>query len=78
MQTPEDLPLLAYAKRGNPFDCLVLPEGVTEWDKTQPAGCSGHRRRIQLQGLYGEVPVKGIRATSTPACKSWTAGNTAR
>lgn len=61
MQTPEDLPLLAYAKRGNPFDCLVLPEGVTEWDKTQPAGCSGHRRRIQLQGLYGEVPVKGIR-----------------
>ena len=37
------------------------PEGVTEWDKTQPAGCSGHRRRIQLQGLYGEVPVKGIR-----------------
>ena len=34
---------------------------MTEWDKTQPAGCSGHRRRIQLQGLYGEVPVKGIR-----------------
>ena len=28
METPDELPILAYSKRGNPFDCLVLPEGV--------------------------------------------------
>lgn len=78
MQTPEDLPILAYAKRGNPFDCLVLPEGVTEWDKTQPAGCSGHRRTSSCRGCMGRCRSRASAATSTPACKSWTAGNTAR
>lgn len=62
METPAELPILAYSERGNPFDCLVLPKGVDHWDKTQPAGCSGHRRRVQLQKLMGEdVPIKGIR-----------------
>ncbi len=61
MQTPDDLPILCFAKRGNPFDCLVLPQGQQEWDKTQPAGCSGHRRRLQLQSLMCGVQVKGIR-----------------
>lgn len=61
METPEDLPVLAYAKRGNPFDCMVLPKGVTSWDKTLPAGCSGRRRQLQLTKLMGEVPIAGIR-----------------
>ena len=62
MQTPDELPVLAYSTRGNPFDCAVLPQGVTEWDRTLPAGCSGHRRRVQLMGLYGnQIPIKGIR-----------------
>ena len=61
METPDELPILAYSKRGNPFDCLVLPEGVDSWDHTTPAGCSGHRRRVQLQKLFGDVPIKGIR-----------------
>lgn len=62
METPDELPILAYSKRGNPFDCLVLPKGVDQWDKTQPAGCSGHRRRVQLQKLMGaDIPIKPIR-----------------
>ena len=61
METPDELPILAYSKRGNPFDCLVLPEGVDSWDHTTPAGCSGHRRRVQLQKLFGDIPIKGIR-----------------
>ncbi len=61
METPEELPVLAYSERGNPFDCLVLPKGVSQWDKTAPAGCSGHRRRVQLLKLMGDVPIKGIR-----------------
>ena len=58
METPDELPILAYSKRGNPFDCLVLPEGVDSWDHTTPAGCSGHRRRVQLQKLFGRFSLQ--------------------
>lgn len=62
METPQELPILAFFKRGNPFDCMVLPKGATQWDRTQPAGCSGHRRKVQLKKLMGEqIPLKGIR-----------------
>lgn len=62
METPPELPILAFFKRGNPFDCMVLPKGATQWDHTQPAGCSGHRRKVQLKKLMGEqIPIKGIR-----------------
>ena len=61
METPEDLPILAYSKRGNPFDCIVLPKGQTEWDQKSAFGCSGHRRKVQLKKLMGDVPLKGIR-----------------
>ena len=30
MEVPEELPLLAFSKREDPRDALVLPEGVTE------------------------------------------------
>lgn len=62
METPQELPILAFFKRGNPFDCMVLPKGANQWDCTQPAGCSGHRRKVQLKKLMGEeIPIKGIR-----------------
>ena len=62
METPQELPILAFFKRGNPFDCMVLPKGANQWDRTQPAGCSGHRRKVQLKKLMGEeIPIKGIR-----------------
>lgn len=61
METPEELPILAYSKRGNPFDCMVLPQGITEWNPEEPTGCSGHRRKVQLKKLMGDVPIKGIR-----------------
>ena len=61
METPEDLPILAYSKRGNPFDCMVLPKGQTEWDQESAFGCSGHRRKVQLKKLMGDIPIKGIR-----------------
>lgn len=62
METPQELPILAFFKRGNPFDCMVLPKGANQWDRTQPAGCSGNRRKVQLKKLMGEeIPIKGIR-----------------
>ena len=61
METPEDLPLAAFSDRADPRDCLVLPEGVTEWDKTKPVGCASKRRQLQLKALYPELTVLPVR-----------------
>lgn len=36
MEVPEELPLLAFSKREDPRDVLVLPEGASELDKSKP------------------------------------------
>ena len=38
MEVPADLPLAAFSKRADPRDVLVLPEGVTELDRSKPIG----------------------------------------
>ena len=52
MEVPDELPLLAFSKREDPRDVLVLPEGVTELDRTKPIGCSSLRRTLQLRELF--------------------------
>ena len=49
MEVPEELPLLAFSKREDPRDVLVLPEGASELDKSKPLGCSSLRRTLQLK-----------------------------
>ena len=61
MKVPGELPLLAFAKREDPRDVLVLPQGVGELDPTKPLGCSSLRRTLQLKELYPEMEVKSIR-----------------
>lgn len=61
MEVPGELPLLAFSKREDPRDVLVLPEGVGELDPTKPLGCSSLRRTLQLKELYPEMEVKSIR-----------------
>ena len=61
MEIPEDLPLAAFSKRGDPRDVLVLPEGVQELDKTKPIGCSSRRRQLQLKRLYPDFDIQPIR-----------------
>ena len=61
MEVPEELPLLAFSKREDPRDVLVLPEGVTELDKNKPLGCSSLRRTLQLKKIYPDMEVKSIR-----------------
>jgi hydroxymethylbilane synthase len=70
---PEDLPIAAIPKRGNPWDALVLPQGHTVQEKNSktifaalaenlPVGCSSLRRRIQFQALAPALrcaPVRG-------------------
>ena len=61
MEVPEELPLLAFSKREDPRDVLVLPEGVYELDKSKPLGCSSLRRTLQLKKLYPDMEVRSIR-----------------
>lgn len=61
MDTAEELPILAYVQRGDPRDCLVLPEGKTELEGDAPLGCSSYRRKLQLRSLYPDKKQKGIR-----------------
>ena len=60
MEQPEGLPLVAYTRREDARDALVLPQSG-EWDKSKPIGCSSARRRVQLAALFPEVEVKPVR-----------------
>lgn len=61
MEIPENLPLLAFSKREDPRDVLVLPEGVSGLDPAKPLGCSSLRRTLQLKKLYPDMEVKSVR-----------------
>ena len=59
LQQPEGLPILAFSKREDPRDALVLP--LEKRDPQKPVGCSSLRRQLQLKALLesGCAPVRG-------------------
>ncbi len=59
MDTPEDLPLLAFSTREDPRDVLVLPKGEARSDK--PIGSSSARRNLQLRRLCCDMPTASVR-----------------
>lgn len=62
METDPRLPLVAFSRRADPRDALVLPAGVTELDPAKPIGCSSLRRQLQLKALFPGMrtaPVRG-------------------
>lgn len=61
MEVNEDLPILAYSKREDPKDVLLLPKDVTVLRKELPIGCSSLRRTLQMKTLYPKMQVKPIR-----------------
>ena len=61
MEVSEELPLLAFSKREDPRDVLVLPKGTDTLDKTKPIGCSSLRRILQLKELYPDMECKSVR-----------------
>lgn len=61
MEVPEELPLIAYSKREDPRDVLVLPTGADNIDFSKPVGCSSFRRMLQLKELYPEIEFKSVR-----------------
>ncbi len=61
MNISNNLPILAYIKRGIPFDALVLPQGKTELDLNLPIGSSSMRRELFLKQIYEGVDIKPVR-----------------
>ena len=61
MEISPELPLVAFSKRADPRDVLVLPEGKTEIDFSKPIGCSSLRRQLQLKKLFPEATLAPIR-----------------
>ena len=60
MEQPDGLPLVAFTKRADTRDALVLPESGV-WDKTKPIGCASARRRVQLKALFPDIDVQPVR-----------------
>lgn len=61
MEIQKQLPIIAYSKREDARDALVLPLGQTQLNLDLPVGCSSRRRMIQLKKLYPEIKFKNIR-----------------
>lgn len=61
MDIDRQLPIVAYSKREDPRDVLVLPLGQTELNLDLPVGCSSLRRMVQLNKLYPNITFKNIR-----------------
>lgn len=57
----DGLDIIAYSKRENPLDVLILPEDCNSIDKSKPIGCAGSRRRVQLKSIFPDIEVAPIR-----------------
>lgn len=61
MEVPAELPLVAFSKREDPRDALVLPKGTAEIDWSKPIGCSSLRRILQLKKIFPKAEFKSVR-----------------
>lgn len=61
MEVPGNLPIVAYSKREDPRDVLILPKGETKYRGEKPIGSSSFRRTLQLRKLFPEAEFKSIR-----------------
>lgn len=61
MELDPRLPLLAFSRREDPRDALVLPLGHSGSDFKGPIGCSSARRAVQLKKKYPLAEVLPVR-----------------
>lgn len=61
METPEELPLLAYSRREDPRDVLVFRPGQDKIRENGIIGTSSKRRMLQLEKLFPGCRFEGIR-----------------
>lgn len=74
METNSELPVIAYSKRANPYDALVLPIGADKMDFSKPVGCSSKRRCIQFKKLYPNAEIKPVRGNIQTRLKKLDSG----
>ncbi len=74
MEVPEDLPLVAFSRREDPRDVLVLPEGAAKLDPDRPIGCSSRRRQLQLKALFPGVELRPVRGNVQTRLKKLQSG----
>lgn len=74
MEQPDGFPLVAYSKREDARDVLVLPEGVDTLDPQKPIGCSSARRRVQLKKLFPDIEIKPVRGNLQTRLKKLDSG----
>ena len=61
MEISQKLPILAFSKREDVRDVLVLPKDCETLEPSKPIGCSSLRRKLQLKEIYPDMQVKSIR-----------------
>ena len=61
MDIDERIPLAGFTRREDPRDVLVLPQGVTELDRSRPIGCASARRTVQLRELFPCMEIAPVR-----------------
>lgn len=61
MEVSEKLPLLAFSKREDPRDALILRAGLSALPENPVIGCSSKRRTLQIKKLYPDAVVKSVR-----------------
>ena len=61
MDIDERIPLAGFTRREDPRDVLVLPQGVTELDRSRPIGCASARRTVQLRELFPGMEIAPVR-----------------
>ena len=61
MEVQKELPLVAFSKREDPRDVMVLPKGALEPDFSKPIGCSSKRRILQIKELLPQAEFKSVR-----------------
>lgn len=61
MEVMDELPVVAFSKREDPRDVLVLPKGAEDIDFSKPVGCSSLRRILQLRELFPQAEFKSVR-----------------
>lgn len=74
MYVPDELPLLAFSKREDPRDVLVLPKDADSLDPSKPLGCSSLRRTLQLKEIYPDMEVRSIRGNLQTRLRKLDAG----
>ena len=74
METDPDLPLIAFSKREDPRDVLVLPEGERAPNPALPIGSSSLRRVLQLERIFNGYAIEPVRGNLQTRLKKLDSG----